>query len=266
MRKIIIKIIGKMIFILRSLKKRVKSGEKIIERFLPTEKIFLGKKLYIHDIASFNLGNEELFQLEMYKFIASRNNPHIIDCGANLGMSIIYFKQLYPNASITAFEADDYIFSFLEKNIKSFGYKNVKLINKAVWNCEDILSFKVEGGAGGRLEKDSLNGNKYKEVPCTSLRKYIIDRKVDFLKIDIEGAEYEVIKDCRNELSNIDYIFIEYHSMFNKNQNLHKILKIVNKAGFSYHIKEACTSKYPFIKRDLNFGMDLQLNIFCYKS
>lgn len=236
-----------------------------IERFVPTEKEFLGKKLYIHDIASFKLCNYELFQSEMYKFKANRPNPCIIDCGANLGMSIIYFKQLYPEASIIAFEADDYIFNFLQKNVNSFGYKDVELINKAVWNCDDTLSFIAEGGAGGRIEEETTSG-KYKKVVCTSLKKYLTGRKVDFLKIDIEGAEYEVIQDCKSELKNIDYLFIEYHSMPDRKQNLHKILKIVQKAGFSYHIKEAYTTKYPFIERNLNFGMDLQLNIFCYKT
>jgi len=236
-----------------------------IERFVPIEKIFLGKTLYIHDIESFYLGNNELFKSEMYKFKANTDNPYIIDCGANLGMSVIYFKELYPEASIIAFEADEYIFGFLEKNMKSFEYKNVQLINKAVWDADDTLSFVVEGGAGGRLEKENTLG-KYKRVPCTSLKKYLIGRKVDFLKIDIEGAEYEVIKDCENELKNIDYIFIEYHSMLNKEQNLHKILEIVQKAGFNYHIKDAYTTKHPFIERKLNYGMDLQLNIFCYKN
>lgn len=89
-----------------------------------------------------------MFQLEMYKFIANSPNPHIIDCGANLGMSIIYYKQLYPEASIIAFEADEYIFSFLEKNVKSYEYKDAELINKAVWNCDDTLSFIAEGEQG----------------------------------------------------------------------------------------------------------------------
>lgn len=236
-----------------------------IERFVPIEKEFLGKKLYIHDIASFNLCYTELFQQEMYKFKANCPNPYIIDCGANLGMSIIYFKQLYPEASITAFEADDYIFSFLEKNIKSYEFDDVVLVNEAVWNSEETLSFIAEGGAGGRIEEETAIG-MYKKVICTSLKKYLTARKVDFLKIDIEGAEYEVIKDCEDELKNIDYLFIEYHSMPDKEQNLHKILEIVQKAGFCYHLKEAYTTKYPFMERNLNFGMDLQLNIFCYKT
>ncbi|WP_034886447.1 FkbM family methyltransferase [Gillisia sp. JM1] len=259
------KVIYSLKKVLRKVKLWRKAGIKEIARFVPLEKNFRGNKLYIHDIASFNLCNDELFQTEMYKFKASSPNPYIIDCGANLGMSVIYFKELYPEATIIAFEADDYIFSFLEKNIKSFGYKDVELINKAVWNCEDTLSFIVEGGAGGRIENETINGI-YKKVQTTSLKKYLQGKKIDFLKIDIEGAEYEVIKDCEDELKNIDFLFIEYHSMPNIEQNLHNILEIVQNAGFKYHIKEAYTRRYPFVERDLNFGMDLQLNIFCYKN
>jgi FkbM family methyltransferase len=236
-----------------------------IDRFVPLEEMYLGKLLYIHDIASFNLGKRELFKSEMYKFKAKRNNPYIIDCGANLGMSVIYFKELYPEARIVAFEADDYIFKFLEKNIESFKYKNVELVNKAVWNCNETRSFLVEGGAGGRLEhKDS--SNVYKDVNCISIKNYLVGRNVDFLKIDIEGAEYKVLKDCENELKNVDNIFIEYHSFPNEPQNLQDILLILHNAGFKYHIKEAFSRRLPFIERKLNVGMDLQLDIFCYKN
>lgn len=235
------------------------------ERFVPTESVFLNNKIYIHDIASFKLGCDEIFTQEMYKFRSKRNNPFIIDCGANLGMSVIYFKELYPDASIIAFEPDSHIFDFLRKNVKSFGYKNVELINAALWDSDGTISFLAEGGAGGRIET-KLNVGNFKEVKTVRLRDYILKQKVDFLKIDIEGAEYQVINDCADVLKDIDYIFIEYHSQLNEKQRLHEILEVINNAGFRYHIKEAFTSKYPFLHRSLNFGMDLQLNIFCYKN
>lgn len=237
-----------------------------IERFVPIEDFFLGRKIYIHDIASFNMCIGELFQSEAYKFKANNSKPYIIDCGANLGMSIIYFKELYPEASILAFEADSHIFSFLEKNIFSFDYEDVILVNKAVWNKEGDVIFYEEGGAGGKIEEVNELTNKHKSIPSTRLKKYLKGKKVDFLKLDIEGAEYEVLKDCSEELNNVDFLFVEYHSIENTTQNLHSILQIIQNAGFRYHIKEAHTSKYPFIHRELNYGMDLQLNLFCYKG
>lgn len=233
-----------------------------IKRFVPLEREFLGETLYVHDIASFYLGENELFYKDMYRFNSKRADPYILDCGANLGMSIIYFKQLYPKAKITAFEADEYIFDFLKKNMESFEFKNVKIINKAVWDGEETLTFFEEGGAGGRIEEPKRL-NKYKEVKGISLRPYLTNTTVDFLKIDIEGAEYRVIKDCEDLLGNVDFLFIEYHSFADREQNLHNILEIVSKAGFKYHIKEAYTRKKPFTDKNLNLGMDLQLNIFC---
>ena len=237
-----------------------------IKRFVPIEKEFLGKTIYIHDIASFDLCFDELFVEEAYKFIAKSTTPNIVDCGANLGMSIIYFKELYPLAKIIAFEADEHIYKFLEKNVKSFGYSDVEIINKAVWNDDKDLKFLAEGGAGGRLENNDYENQIFKTVKSIRLKNYLKNNKVDFLKIDIEGAEYEVIMDCAEEIKNIDFLFIEYHSMIDRKQNLHEILGVVHNAGFRYHIKQAYTTKYPYIERTLNFGMDLQLNIFCYKE
>ncbi len=234
------------------------------ERFAPYECIFLDHTLYVHDYASFNLGISELFHENIYKFKADRDKPYIIDCGANLGMSVIYFKSLYPNAEIIAFEADPHIFSFLQRNVQSFNFSDVTVINKAVWCSPDnTLSFLSEGGAGGRLEEKSEK-HKFVDVRTIRLKDYL-KREVDFLKIDIEGAEYNVIEDCADELKKVKNLFIEYHSFPNVAQNLHLILEIVQRAGFKYHVKEAYTTPEPFIEQTLNFGMDLQLNLFCYR-
>ena len=202
---------------------------------------FLNKKMFIHDIDSFDLCYDELFVQEMYNFLAKRTNPYIIDCGANLGMSIVYFKELYPEANIVAFEADEHVFSFLEKNVQSFGYKNVELVNKAVWNKDDVLSFIVEGGAGGRLEEQSENGNyTYKYVPCVSVRKYLMDKKVDFFKIDIEGAEYPLL----------DYLFET------------GLIKVFKKTQVQFHdFDEDCLEKLLYMNRKL---AETHQNTLCY--
>ncbi|WP_162053119.1 FkbM family methyltransferase [Pontibacter pamirensis] len=243
----------------------VLEGELIRNRFEPYECTFMGHTLYVHDYASYNLGSSELFGENIYKFTATHDKPYIIDCGANLGMSVIYFKNLYPNSEIVAFEADPHIYSFLKKNIDSFELTKTSCINKAVWNTSGSqLSFLSEGGAGGRLE--TISGeHKFVEVETVRLKDYL-NKKIDFLKIDIEGAEYKVIEDCADNLHFVENLFIEYHSFPSVKQNLHLILEIVTTAGFRYHIKEAFVSSEPFVERRINFGMDLQLNIFCYRD
>jgi FkbM family methyltransferase len=249
-----------------ALKRRLRLVPAPPKRFTPGTKMFLGKTLYYHDISTFHLGLHELFEEETYKFNASSSKPYIVDCGANIGMSILYFKSLYPDAEIVAFEADDAIYGFLEKNMDSYGYKDVMLLNNAVWDCAGVVNFMAEGGAGGRVEDSNLPNRKYKPTNCVRLREYLKNRKVDFLKIDIEGAEHRVLKDCADLLHNVKDMFIEYHSMANQPQMLHEILQIAHSAGFRYHLKEAHTTAYPYIERRLNGGMDLQLNIFCYRE
>jgi FkbM family methyltransferase len=235
------------------------------KRYQAMQTKFLGKTIYVHDNASFNLCLEELFDDEMYRFLSDKKNPFIVDCGANLGMSVLYFKHLYPEAQVLAYEADQHIFSFLKKNVDSFGYKDVQLCNQAVWYKEEVLEFLAEGGAGGRIEKSS-EGHKFVQVQAIRLRDILEKNQVDFLKIDIEGAEYPVVKDCADLLSRIPFLFIEYHSMPDEPQRLHEILQMVADAGFRYQIKGAYAAKHPYVKQELNFGMDLQLNIFCYKE
>lgn len=88
---------------------------------------------------------------------------------------------------------------------------------------------------------------------------------IDFLKLDIEGAEFEVIASCKEYLKNVKNLFIEYHSLPTEKQRLHELLQIVQEAGFRYYMKEAWENlKYPFVNRNPAM-FDLQLNIFAYR-
>lgn len=208
----------------------------------------------------------ELFKDEVYKFKTNNQHPVIIDCGTNIGLSIIYFNKLYPNSSIIGFEADPDLYKICQKNLETFKIKNVQLENVAVWNSEGVVNFKSDNNLGGKITSESYH-EKLVEVKAVKLSKYL-DRKVDFLKIDIEGAEFEVLKECQEHLYNVESLFLEYHSNLNKEQQLDEILKIIKMAGFKYYIKEAAVGmKNPFVEHTaLKDGFDLQLNISCYRS
>jgi hypothetical protein len=105
-----------------------------------------------------------------------------------------------------------------------------------------------------------------KEVEAVRLKDILKEHTtIDFLKIDIEGAEHRVIMDCAEELHRVDKMFIEYHSSPNHPQLLHQILRVINNSGFRYYIKEASNNySHPFI-RNKDVLYDLQLNIFCFR-
>jgi FkbM family methyltransferase len=237
---------------------------KRLDRYVETEIIFRGKEIRIADNASFLFMRKEVFDSEVYKFKSSNDSPFIIDCGANIGLSIIYFKSLFPQSRIIAFEPDDKIFSILKSNVESFDLLNVELIKKACWDKETTLKFFSEGADGGRTASSS-DQEQIIYVETIRLRNYLTQR-IDFLKIDIEGAESTVIPDIADLLHLVENIFVEFHSFINQEQLLPEILTTLKHAGFRLHISApGLTSKNPFVHLSTYASMDNQLNIYGFR-
>ena len=220
---------------------------------------FKGRKVKFTDSTTFLNGVREIFGKDIY-FFGERGSPLIIDCGANIGHSVIYLKQRYPDARIEAYEPDPEIFDALKFNVDSFNLDRVDLHNAAVWSENGTVEFSKEGGFSGRVSVS--NDDNLTEVPAASLGSIVSSRDVDLLKMDIEGAEYEALKSNVGQLQQVKNIFIEYHSHEERPQRLHEILEMLRGIGFRYHIHEAFTRDKPFVDNESMLGMDLQLNIF----
>lgn len=223
------------------------------------------KPFLYNDGKGFHATYQEIFQNNIYQFIPNPDCNVIIDCGANMGLSVLYFALNYPKHKIVAFEPDPAIFQILEENIKTFQLTNVVLHNKAVWDKEETLTFFTDNGMGGRVE------NPYpdqKPMLVDTIRlKDILTTDVDLLKIDIEGAEDTVIQDCAEKLATVNNIFFEYHNDLNKEQTLDQLLAIVKEQGFHYYIKDSYTRKRPFMDTELICEVfDMAINVFCYKN
>lgn len=230
-------------------------------RYTAAKTVLLGKNIEIADAPSFFSMYREIFKKEIYKFKTETKKPYIVDCGANIGLSVIYFKKLYPESEIIGFEPDKRIFDMLKNNIKSFDFDNIQIIQKALWNKEGETIFSSEGADAGRLADKSEITNPT-SVMTTSLRGYL-EKPVDFLKIDIEGTETVVMEDCADLLINVKNLFVEYHSFGDKEQRLDILLGILKRAGFRYYIYNfGALSHHPFEEKKTYLGMDMQLNIF----
>lgn len=204
----------------------------------------------------------EIFYDEVYKFRARSEAPHIIDAGANIGLSVRYFKQLYPRASIIAYEPDPAIFSMLQANVADL--PGVELRQCAAWVEDTTLTFFIEGSLAGSTEIDYMGRGQPIEITAERLKDELRKRPVDFLKIDIEGAENAVLFDIADELDQVDHLFFEYHSVPGKEQRLSALLELVTAKGFRYAINGAHCARWPFIETT-NHGFDLQLNVSCVR-
>ena len=103
------------------------------------------------------------------------------------------------------------------------------------------------------------------EVKAERLKPLLSGDRVDFLKLDIEGAENAVLPDIADELQNVEHLFFEYHSVNGREQQLGDLLNQVKKAGFRYSISGTHGPALPFVQR-ANANFDLQMNVSCFRT
>lgn len=212
------------------------------------------------DAHSFLSMRDEIWHSQSYFFECGKKCPYIIDCGSNIGLSVLYFKKLFPKSHIVAFEPDPFLCEYLTQNVRSNGLSKIKILPKAVWSTNTALPFLSDGADGGRVS----SGPNGISVEAVMLNQFL-DRDVDFLKIDIEGNELEVLKSCSESLKNVSKIFLEYHSFKDSSQELSELLKILENNHFRYFLNSATQRTKPFAFKS-NEAMDLQVNIYAWKN
>ncbi|MBM3228373.1 FkbM family methyltransferase, partial [Candidatus Pacearchaeota archaeon] len=171
-----------------------------------------------------------------------------IDVGANIGKySIMVGKRLGDKVKVIAFEPMPYTFEILKKNIELNKLKNIIPFEYALGKKEERLDFYLDregvGGGAHSLIKDNANITKNKIGVCVKklddILKELKIKRVDLIKIDVEGAEADVLKGTEKTLK-------KYHpkiifEAWNK-EYLEKCKKILDK--FGYKIKQIAPENY----------------------
>ncbi|GAB3491546.1 hypothetical protein GCM10027341_04680 [Spirosoma knui] len=236
-----------------------------IQRNQSTTLTYNGLRFRTPDSLMFFWQVKEIFVDESYAFPTTSPKPVIIDCGSNIGTSVVYFSRHYPNAKIVAYEADGETAKTLRSNLATNGVTNVEVVEKAVWTDDLGVDF---GSAGDDVSSVFVATNVHR-VPSVRLRDVLLQElRIDMLKIDIEGAEIPVLDDCRDALAHVQNLFVEYHAYIGQPQTLPQLLQILTDSGFRYYVDTAQHRTKPLVNRQYrgNTVMDLQLTIFAYRT
>ncbi len=218
-----------------------------------------GYKIKVPDALSFIWQYKEIFVDQSYKFNSKNSSPLIIDCGSNIGLSALYFLQQFPTAKVYCIEADATIAKILKDNLIVNNCK-AEVVAKAAWIHNNGVSFSSEGSDSGSIGNGNVN------IPSIDMNEYLNQfSEIDFLKMDIEGAENTVIPHCAEALKKVNTLFLEYHSSFSESQKLDELLSVLKNAGFHYYIKTENKRKSPFVNLHKERMYDLQLNIYAYR-
>ncbi|HEY6216801.1 MAG TPA: FkbM family methyltransferase [Pyrinomonadaceae bacterium] len=192
-------------------------------------------ELRITDGRSFFIQIKDEFVHGIYHFETDNPRPVIIDGGSNIGVSILYFKRLYPTARIIGFEPDPAIFRMLSENIGRNNLKDVKVFELGLGDSEGTTTFLADNSASGQFGEGENSIN----VRVTTLSKYI-DGPIDFLKLNIEGQELPVLQELEasGKLGYVRELVFEYHGWAGQEQRLGELLSLLNRNGFRYFVHD----------------------------
>lgn len=202
---------------------------------------YLDHTVQVNDGPNFYTLYKDIVVRRIYHFEAVRSDPRILDCGGNIGLSILYYKHVYPRARVVGFEPDPAIFPLLERNIRENGVEGVELHHAAVAGRSGSMTFWSDGRYGSclgeYLPSDAGSGWARCDVPCIALDEHLAE-PVDYLKMNIEGAEWETLAACGERLRQVREMVIEYHHLPGLPRTLHRILELLDRQGFEYLVND----------------------------
>jgi FkbM family methyltransferase len=157
---------------------------------------------------------DAVFFREDYSFLNIKDED-VIDIGANIGDSAIYFA-LNNAKRVIALEPYPYAFSFAEKNIKLNHCENIILLNAGYGKNSKMFidDKKISKGSSELI----VSNNGGKEISIYSLEELINQYEIKdaILKIDCEGCEYNLLDEDNDVLQKLSKIQIEYHYGYEK--------------------------------------------------
>lgn len=183
----------------------------------------------------------EVFTQDSYYVELETATPLIIDAGAHIGLTTLYYKKLYPAARVVAIEPNPEVVAILEENIWQNRLDEVTVVQAALTPTPqaNLTLFrdrtKERWWSTASIHKGAWTGDQKSEalsvsgVTLSQTIQQAFERSnvetVDVLKMDIEGAEQAALVSSSDMLPHIDHLFIEFHPV--GGQNLQTIIELL---------------------------------------
>jgi FkbM family methyltransferase len=200
-------------------------------RFVPGKTKVLGWNVEYVDARALASCMDVLLAKGWNDFTSENNNPVIYDCGANIGMSVLNYRRLYPHSRVLAFEPDPKIAAVLRGNLARNKASDVEVVQAAVWIKSGVISFFMEGADGSRVLPDVEGKSSAVTVPCIDFAEFIKE-PIDLLKMDIEGAEFTVVPHISSKLHLVKNLVVECHLNNNRIDDFANLLLVLQASGF----------------------------------
>ncbi len=174
------------------------------------------------------------YELPLMKFIEKnvKEKQVVFDIGANVGfLTLTFSKQVKKNGKVFAFEPEPKNFKKLQENILLNDFENISLNNFAISSINDKLKLYLsdDNNFGTHsLVNERINSTNYVTVETKKLDNFVFQNninKIDWIKIDVEGAEIDVINGAKKVMTEMKpNLIIEVISENMKKRGLSSIL------------------------------------------
>jgi FkbM family methyltransferase len=201
------------------------------------------------DVAGFSVSSlaylhREIFVELEYWFRARRRDPFIVDGGSNIGMSVLFFKSLYPDSRVLAFEPAKRAHELLVRNVEANGLRGVDVRHAALGGENAAVQF-FEDPDDPATFRMSTRPERIPGSSTSVTQERLSDSltgNVDLLKLDIEGAEDSVLADLVDSgaISSIEQLVVEFHHQLDARRDfLGAFLERLREHGFAYQVSAA---------------------------
>ncbi len=211
-------------------------------------------EVYIENEEEFYGLKREIWGRHDYWTEITNPQPVIIDAGAHIGLSTLYYAYTFPNSQIVALEPNQESFSLLEQNVLMNRLETRVSVQQVAlsFHKNKEADFFVDGSNDGWYSTSSIlphgwNGtqkSKKIRVATMPLGK-LLNTEVDLLKMDIEGVEQKVLVHAGEQLRLVRQLLIEFHPR--ADQSLEELIEFLEKLGFTTTVskegKEVSVSK-----------------------
>ncbi len=171
--------------------------------------------------------------ISIYEQIFKEQPKKIIDCGSNIGLTTVYFKSKYPEATFLAIEPFTDNVSMMRLNFEMNNVKKVGIIEGGIWSKNETLSLR-RGFRDGKEWSISIGkpDGSQGEISAFSILDIINQEgEVDILKIDVEGSEKQIFTDleyAKRFLQKVKCVAIEIHDEFDCRDRIYQAFKDSN--------------------------------------
>jgi FkbM family methyltransferase len=233
-------------------------------RFTRAQVTFAGRPIQLCDAPSFLSAWDEIFVNRIYEIAPGDGRvPCLVDAGANIGLAALFWKWRYGRLHYLGFEPDPAVAACCRENLRVWAIEG-EVVEAAVAGREGTVEFRPDGADGGHLvQKAGQDSGRSILVPVKLLSR-CLPPEVDLLKIDVEGAEGEVIREIQPCLARVRSLFVEWHCRPGQ-PTMGAALALLEAAGFDCYVQVASGPRQPFLAEPVATAFSQQVNVFAVR-